>query len=92
MQVDCSVRLSTPTGRAVSPKCGSGSSSPDKQKLNGYEGALCLFDRLTFDLEGLVTATRPWKASNLERKATTFKEHTTVQSFKIVRKSFILYN
>ncbi|MBN3552742.1 hypothetical protein JYA63_00445 [Fictibacillus nanhaiensis] len=41
-----------------SPKSGSDSFSPDKQKLNGHEGVLCLPDCLTFDLEGLVTATR----------------------------------
>ncbi|MFG6496896.1 hypothetical protein P8610_16160 [Fictibacillus sp. UD] len=58
----------------------------------GKKGALCLFDHLTFDLEGLATATRqvrhlrvkrtnvahrpaPRKASNLERKSTTFKRN-----------------
>ncbi len=35
-----------------------GSFSPDKQKVNGYEGALCLLSHLTFDLEGLATVTR----------------------------------
>ncbi|MBH0164449.1 hypothetical protein IHV12_05940 [Fictibacillus sp. 7GRE50] len=55
----------------------------------GQEGALCLLDHLTFDLEGLATATKqvrhlrarsgsgsppaPRKASNLERKSTSFK-------------------
>ncbi|ANC77885.1 hypothetical protein ABE65_014220 [Fictibacillus phosphorivorans] len=68
-----------------SPKSGSDSFSPDKQKMNGHEGVLCLLDRLPFDLEGLVTATRQeairsphGNPSNLERKS---------NSFRIVKKS-----
>ncbi|KZE69431.1 hypothetical protein AWM68_03970 [Fictibacillus phosphorivorans] len=45
-------------GQAGSLKSGSGSFSPDKQKVNGKEGALCLLGRSAFDLEGLATATR----------------------------------
>ena len=41
-----------------SSKSGGGLFSPDKQKMNGFEGALCLLSHLTFDLEGLATATR----------------------------------
>ena len=33
-------------------------SAPTSKREIGLEGALCLLDRLTFDLEGLVTATR----------------------------------
>ncbi len=33
-------------------------SAPTSKREMGLEGALCLLDRLPFDLEGLVTATR----------------------------------
>ncbi|MFG6497230.1 hypothetical protein P8610_17845 [Fictibacillus sp. UD] len=33
----------------------------------GKEGALCLFDRLTFDLEGLATATRQVRHLKVKR-------------------------
>ncbi|MFG6493853.1 hypothetical protein P8610_00705 [Fictibacillus sp. UD] len=33
----------------------------------GKQGALCLFDRLTFDLEGLATATRQVRHLYVER-------------------------
>ncbi|WP_394605796.1 hypothetical protein [Fictibacillus sp. UD] len=48
-------------------KSGSGSFSPDKQKLDGFEGALCLLSHLTFDLEGLATATRQVRHLKVKR-------------------------
>ncbi len=33
----------------------------------GYEGALCLLDRLTFDLEGLATTTRQVRHLRVKR-------------------------
>jgi hypothetical protein len=33
----------------------------------GYEGAICLLDRLTFDLEGLATATRQLRHFRVKR-------------------------
>ncbi len=65
-------------------------SAPTSKSLMGYEGALCLLDRLTFDLEGLATVTRqvrplmaqsgkgltarPTESEHLERRSTTFKD------------------
>ncbi len=67
MTVDWSVRCETPVGQAGSPQSGSGSFSPDKQKVNGFEGALCLLSHLTFDLEGLATATRQVRHLRVKR-------------------------
>ncbi|MBH0164442.1 hypothetical protein IHV12_05905 [Fictibacillus sp. 7GRE50] len=67
MIVDWSERCETPAGQAGSPKSGSGSLRPDKQKVNGFEGALCLLSHLTFDLEGLATATRQVRHLRVKR-------------------------
>ncbi len=54
--------------KAGSLKSGSGSFSPDKQKLNGLgRRTLLITDRLTFDLEGLATATRQLRHLRVKR-------------------------
>jgi hypothetical protein len=65
--VDWSGRCETPMGQAGSPKSGSGLFSLDKQKVNGFEGALCLLSHLTFDLERLATATRQVRHLKVKR-------------------------
>ncbi|KZE68730.1 hypothetical protein AWM68_00150 [Fictibacillus phosphorivorans] len=67
MIVDWSGGCETPAGQAGSPKSGSGSFSPDKQKVNGFEGALCLLIHSPFDLEGLATATRQVRHLRVKR-------------------------
>ncbi|MDM5315238.1 hypothetical protein QUF49_04475 [Fictibacillus sp. b24] len=59
--------LPCPAGQAGSTKSGSGSFSPDKQKVNGFEGALCLLNHSAFDLEGLATATRQVRHLRVKR-------------------------
>ncbi len=55
-------------GQAGSPKSGSGSFSPDKQKVNGLaRRTLLMTDHLTFDLEGLATATRQVRHLRVKR-------------------------